>query len=262
MTKNSNSSNGELGNTKLTPKQDSPARMWCFTFNNYTEDEFIKLDVALNSNSNKYIIGKEIGENKTPHLQGYCHFSKLIRLSALKKINNKIHWEKCKGSEEENITYCSKDGNFVTNIKVKRPLKLIKEEDFYEWQKIVLAIVKEIPDERTIHWIWEEKGCAGKTSFAKYLCAKHDAIPISGKKNDVLYVASEYESDIYIMDIPRSQEDYVPYGTLEEVKNGLFMCGKYEGHPIVRNSPHIIIFANFEPYLKEMSADRWKVIKI
>jgi len=79
---------------------------WCFTLNNYKESEYelLKdLDVAY------LIIGKEVGEQGTPHLQGYIQFHKKKRITALKKINQRIHWEKIKGTPEDNIKYCSKE---------------------------------------------------------------------------------------------------------------------------------------------------------
>lgn len=253
----SNSSVESLGNTK----QDSPAKMWCFTLNNYTDDEFLHIKNSLSSDSsNKWIIGKETGESGTPHLQGYCNFNKKTRLTALKKINTRIHWEKCKGSEDQNIKYCSKDNNYeLFNIKIKKPIKTLKEEQLYDWQKNLINIVESEPDDRTVYWYWEPTGKAGKSTFAKYLGIKYGAIPVEGKKNDILYTCATYESDIYIFDFERTMEDFVPYGAIEKIKNGFFLAGKYESKPIIRNSPHVIIFANFEPDYKSLSQDRWIV---
>lgn len=86
----------------------SQGRNWCFTLNNYTEDEVASIQAL----EVKYIIyGKEVGENGTPHLQGFINFDKPTRLAACKKINERAHWEICKGSSEQNITYCSKQGD-------------------------------------------------------------------------------------------------------------------------------------------------------
>lgn len=261
MAKNSDNSDGALGNTKPKPKQESDCKRWCFTLNNYTENDLKNIVDALNSDD-KYIIGKEVGEKGTPHLQGYINFSKKCRLTALKKFNNKIHWEKCKGTEDENIEYCSKDGNYLTNLKIKKPLKILKEEQLYKWQKDIIEIITKEPDDRTIYWYWEETGNVGKTTFSKYLSAKYGAIPIEGKKNDILFCAANFESEIYIMDLERSMEDYVSYGAIEKIKNGYYMCSKYESRPIIRNNPHMIIFANFEPDITALSKDRWVIINL
>lgn len=250
------------GNTKTsTIKRVIPCIKWCFTLNNYTDKEYDYLKTELETLETKYIIGKEVGENGTPHLQGYVNFIKKVR--PLEKIKNKrIHWEKCKGSEEANIKYCSKDGNYITNLKIKKPLKILKEEQLFEWQKEIINIIKEEPDDRLIYWFWEEIGCAGKTTFAKYLAHKYGAVPVEGKKNDILYCAAEFESDIYVFDFERTMEEYISYGAMEKIKNGFYMCSKYESKPIIRNPPHIICFANFEPNIDALSFDRWKIIKI
>lgn len=249
-----------LGNTK----QESASKRWCFTLNNYTENDYIAIKKNLSANSsNKWIIGKEVGEQGTPHLQGYIAMTKRFRWSEL-KLSSAIHWEKCKGDEKSNYIYCSKEGKFETNMiyKIPRPLKVLKEEQLYEWQKKIIALIKTEADDRTIHWYWEPNGNIGKTTFCKYLSAVHGAVPIEGKKNDILYCASEFESDIYLFDFERSMEDYISYGAIEKIKNGYYMCSKYESKPIIRNCPHIIIFANFEPEISKLSKDRWNIIRL
>jgi len=164
---------------------------------------------------------------------------------------------------DDNITYCSKEGKFKTNFKIKKPLKkLACEDNMYPWQKNIIKIIESEPDDRTIHWYWEPNGCSGKTTFSKYLTRKFDAVPLEGKKNDILYCAAEFESDIYIYDIERSLEEFVSYGAIEKIKNGYYMCAKYESKPIDRNPPHVIIFANFPPDIEKLSKDRWNIVLI
>lgn len=82
------------------------ARRWCFTWNNYPDDWKVLLGVL----KYKYIFcGEEIGESGTKHIQGYAEFNSGKRLITLKKANGCIHWEICKGNQEQNIAYCSKD---------------------------------------------------------------------------------------------------------------------------------------------------------
>lgn len=62
----------------------------------------------------KYIIvGREgEGEGKTRHLQGYVYFAQAKTMSAVKKLLNctRLHLEIARGSPEQNIEYCSKEG--------------------------------------------------------------------------------------------------------------------------------------------------------
>lgn len=256
MTENSSNSSGALGNTI---NQSPPAKRWCFTLNNYDEKEYMELKQYFSSNNCIFCIGKEIGLNETPHLQGYVNFASKIRLSALKKINNRAHWEKCRGNEQDNLTYCSKDGKFETNAKIARPLKILKDEQLFDWQKEIVNICKSEPHDRKIYWFWDTEGNKGKTALAKYLCHNLGAVIIEGKKSDILFCAAEHESDIYICDFERSMEEFIPYGALEKIKNGLYMSSKYESKPIIRNSPHLICFANFLPDRTKLSKDRWVI---
>ena len=80
------------------------ARRWCFTINNPTAaDDPAMWDVSYCKWQ------KEQGAEGTEHYQGYVELAKAGRLSALKKINDRAHWEKCNGTQEQNIAYCSKE---------------------------------------------------------------------------------------------------------------------------------------------------------
>jgi len=86
------------------------SRRWCFTLNNYTaaEQESIRTweDV-------KYrVVGKEVGEEQTPHLQGYVVFERCKRLAAVKKLLGRAHWEVARGNSKQNEDYCKKDGSY------------------------------------------------------------------------------------------------------------------------------------------------------
>lgn len=93
---------------------------WCFTINNYTEEEYQDL---LNGDYNYIIIGKEIGKEGTPHLQGYLQLPKKKKISGMKKINNRAHWEISRGSPEDNKKYCSEEGNFEERGTMGKPGK-------------------------------------------------------------------------------------------------------------------------------------------
>lgn len=86
------------------------SRNWCFTINNPTEEDSAE---ELKQQASYVIIGKEVGEGGTPHLQGYCHFKTMKSLSQLKKLLPRAHLEVCKGSPEDNIAYCQKDGDYI-----------------------------------------------------------------------------------------------------------------------------------------------------
>ncbi|AGI95802.1 replication-associated protein [Starling circovirus] len=96
----------------------SAAKRWCFTLNNPTEEEIAAVKAWQHSEYHYAIVGKEKGEQGTPHLQGFIHLKKKVRLTSLKKVLQRAHWEKARGSDEDNEKYCSKEGDVILTIGI------------------------------------------------------------------------------------------------------------------------------------------------
>lgn len=89
--------------------QNVRSRNWCFTLNNYTEDDH----VIIRNIEHKYlVVGKEVGESGTPHLQGYIVFQNAKTFGAVQKLFKRAHLEAMRGTPLEASTYCKKDGDF------------------------------------------------------------------------------------------------------------------------------------------------------
>ncbi len=253
------------GNTETSDCKVKRGRHWEVTINNVNE---------MNKNPrswdrfDKYVFQLERGENGGHiHIQGYIYQKKMLTFASLKKIFPGAHLKQA-FNPKALIAYCQKEktrieGPWVKNIP--KPLKLIT--NLRGWQKEIETLVGTEPDDRTIHWYWNPKGCAGKTVLSKYLHIKHQALPLGGAKKDCLYGVSEWVSEyselkVALFDIERSHEDYVSYAAIEKIKDGLFFSTKYESKVCCYNSPHVIVFANFLPKLEALSADRWHVVRI
>jgi len=116
------------------PRQISPANAWVFTLNNWTktEHEFLSSLFLSLTDTYFYIMGKEVGEKGTPHLQGYIalkdpkkKFRPLPKFAVKRDDKNAMHFERAKGNLRQNYMYCSKDGDFETNIP--KPTMTIEE---------------------------------------------------------------------------------------------------------------------------------------
>lgn len=255
-------------------KSISPSKHWAFTWNNYNDNLVPEFDTLLDRYCSKFIYQSEIGEeSKVPHLQGYICFKEKNRPLSVFKISNSLSWRKC-FSPNDMIEYCHKDGTYdgkyrkTKNIFFPKPIKTIDKSILKSWQTDILEIIKNEPNPRTIYWYFDTVGNTGKTSFSKYLAVHHEALILSGKASDMKYGIVKYMEkkvnypELIVLDIPRSNNDFISYGGIEEIKNGIFFSSKYESSMVVGNSPHIFVFSNDRPDMSKMSKDRWKIREI
>ena len=90
--------------------KDLRSRRWSFTINNHTEEEVEEIKKM----PYKYIIlGDEIGKEKTRHIQGYVEFENAKSFTRIKKYLPRAHIEKTRGTPQENMEYCKKDGKVI-----------------------------------------------------------------------------------------------------------------------------------------------------
>lgn len=261
---NSSDSSVEGGNT-ISPStfQIAPAIRWCFTLNNYISEDISSIVLCFSNKCKLAIVGKEIGESGTPHLQGYCEFKKKCRPKSL--LTDRIHWEKAKGNRDANIAYCSKDNDIAYSLGMPKPIKIITE--LYYWQSACEKAILEEPDDRTINWYWEAKGNVGKSAFIKYMIVKHKVLfCCGGRYSDIMNLVFNQNMDecnCVIFDIPRANKGCISYSALESIKNGMVCNTKYETGVKVFNSPHVFVFANFPPDDESMlSSDRWVITEL
>lgn len=249
-------------------------RQWCMTVNNWTEDDLAQV-TQLAQRSKQYIVGKEVGSDGTPHLQCYFQFKSQMRFRTLKDAVPRAHIEKAKGSAQDNRRYCSKEGDFATNIPVRYTQEEIKElvrreydnVQWRSWQQDVLDLIAEDSSSRTIYWIFEPAGNTGKSFLTKYLVLEESTVLCSGKAGDILHAISKAITvgilpTLVIFDVPRVSAEFISFQAIEAIKNGCAFSGKYEGCQIVMPSPTLLCFANIMPPIEKLSKDRWQIYEI
>lgn len=175
-------------------------RNFCFTINNYTEEEIEQIEKGTWW---KYITyGKETGENNTPHLQGYCELQKRTRFNTIKQYLPRAHIEGRRGTQEQAIVYCHKDGEFKELGEKgeqgrRKDLDKTREMALDEGMRAVTAICNfqqikvaekfltynEEPREwkPKVYWIWGESG-TGKSKMAREICTEDTYTKNNGTK--------------------------------------------------------------------------------
>lgn len=93
------------------------ARNWCATINNFSEAD----EATLRELPASFVIwGREVGANGTPHLQIYFQLRTRMRFSQVRGLLPRAHIEVAHGSADQNIDYCSKEGEVTSVGEVRR----------------------------------------------------------------------------------------------------------------------------------------------
>lgn len=194
-----------------------------------------------------------------------------MALSTLKAWNPRIHWEPTRDIKSS-IKYCSDPEKRAPqgrvwsagfNLPDTDDDGILKEDALYQWQRELVAELREAPDRRTITWFFDEIGGSGKTEISKFIMS---TFPCShffsgGNFKDMSHaiVKSSWKPKVVLVNLPRTADGKVSYGALEAIKDGLIQSGKYEGGFKIYAPPHVIVMANFLPDLQALSIDRWDI---
>ena len=114
------------------------SRGFCFTINNPDEQaEGACYALECSPHFVYCVVGKEVGESGTLHLQGYVYFSTFKSFRQVQEMFPcGIHVENSKGDSLSNFKYCSKDGDyFEAGVRPKTQ----KEKGVMEKERYALA---------------------------------------------------------------------------------------------------------------------------
>jgi len=110
-------------------------RALCFTWNN-PPDGLNGEAIAELWKTAYVVVGREVGESGTSHLQGYAEWKNAIRGSAIKKKAPTVHFEARKGSAKQAADYCKKDDDFD---EVGDPTNQGKRTDMHDVRDAVIS---------------------------------------------------------------------------------------------------------------------------
>lgn len=277
---------GAGGNTQTPAKSQVSTRILHFFtyFPEENEDWNVIVPIVLRFQQCGVIKG--IIQSETCPSTGKLHFHGFLKCKKRMRdtefnVSKRFNWRKVM-NEAAAMDYCRK-GREQWPSKDKSPTNKLGDYNgdyCIEWgfpvidlitpdrpyQKQILDIVNGPIDNRAVYWFYEGTGGVGKSSLCKYLCVVKKALFISeGKKSDlinIIYNADMERTRLVVIDVPRNNGNNVSYKAIEEIKNGLICNTKYETGMKAFNPPHLIVFSNFLPNVKELSKDRWHIYHI
>lgn len=140
---------------------------WVFTINNYTEEDIKRLE-GLDVDAYFTVFGEEVGEQGTPHLQGYIRAEKRLRRANIEKVLGGRAWCAVTHNETAAIGYCLKDGRVHSNEELPAGLGerahmayvVCKEMGM---KKYLYEVVGHLAFEEVTTWSGEDEArvCAG-----------------------------------------------------------------------------------------------------
>lgn len=93
--------------TAVVGRTPQRSKSWCFTINNYTDDDIARLE-SLTDKVHYLVAGREVGETGTPHLQGFVKFKTRVRLAGALAIIGRAHMEVARMVRAA-VEYCKKE---------------------------------------------------------------------------------------------------------------------------------------------------------
>jgi len=168
-------------------------RRFVFTVNNYTQEEYQALkDFA--KTTTWFIMGREVGEQGTPHIQGACVLAKQVAFSTIKATPGltRAHIETMRGQPLASKEYCSKEdlspfehgtlpqpgkrtdihdaadaireGSSLRELADTNPVAIVKFSKGLMTLRSLLAKPRDPSNPPTIYWIHGPTG-TGKSKF-------------------------------------------------------------------------------------------------
>ncbi len=265
-------------------RKDAKARAWIGTIN--LVDETLK-DVTLeyvsqvcseetNGEVSAYVYQLERGEAGTLHIQFYVRWKNAKNFDQAKEaMGSRCHIEICFNGKKAQ-EYCSKKdtrvGPCYTNLsRISASLmpNPLEGKEKYRWESELETELKGDPDDRKVIWYVDPEGGAGKTTMLKFLYWLFGSglLIAGGKRADISYMALQaFQSGtprVCVANLTRAEKEYVSYSGLESLKDGVVVSTKYKSQAVVLSRVlHVVVFANYEPDVSKLSADRWDIRKL
>lgn len=146
-------------------------------------------------------------------------------------------------------------------MKRDEEMKIQIRAEFHElflWQQRAWNRLRNQSDD-IIHWYVDEVGGEGKTFFAKWLLAEHNAYYISDGRNEAIIACYKLQ-DYVVFDLKRYQRAAIPWTLIEGMKSG---HNYYEGGIKLKvGGAKVVVLSNWRPERNEMEDYRIKYVTL
>nr|QXP07580.1 MAG: replication associated protein [Arizlama virus] len=271
------------GKTKVSPCQ---LYRWCMTLKAKVDEEghvsqesqmsqVYELWDVLHEISKEFIFQLEKGEGGYLHFQGTFTLKTKHRMNEVKNLlgDSTVHLEGTKNWFASK-KYCSKPEGRVVGpySNLVRPLEPKIKGDLLPWQKELVAFIDRKPDDRTIRVYYDPVGRTGKSSIGIHLSRiRKDVLYIpsgryDGVKECVIRAVATGRIRAVIFGLPRQLTHTIPWGLMEELKDGCALNTRYEGLLAHFDPVHVIVMTNWLPDVEHrgnlLTEDRWDVVNL
>lgn len=232
---------------------------YCITINNYSEEELAYC--RANPPKDVQYIGFELetGDNGTPHIQGFVHYTNAVPFNTVKKHFPRAHIEAMRGSLEHNTKYCSKEGKLEQyGNKPKSMKEAAKQSAEERWALAKAGKFQQLPPEQIKTYEYIHSKYADKPKSLDKLqnvwlcgpanCGKSSTVRrkwpdyYDKERDNKWWDGYEGEKVVLIDDVdPRHNKDYNLAGMLKRWADHYPFNGEVKGGCIKNMRPEMIV---------------------
>lgn len=152
-----------------------PLRSWCFTINNYTQEDIDAVLALKCDRVARLAVGKEVAPTTgTPHLQGYVRFKKSARLKQVcLALGGRARLAPRHGTEAQASAYCLKDKDVLVDYGVDIKSKSEEDESRGAGARIIAAIdsgctPREVWEQNRVYFMYNARRVVDEYKRAKF----------------------------------------------------------------------------------------------
>lgn len=121
---------------------------------------------------------------------------------------------------------------------------------WHKWQVDLLAKFEEPPDDRSIYFVVDVAGGAGKSTLTRELMQRGTALPLTGTINNMSHIVSQNQHcTVFIFDLSRAAAENTVHllSMAENLKNSMLINTKYHTSVTLLKKCHVVFFCNALP---------------